>query len=310
MREITQYLKDVAALECQLYTQNRLQKNLRDKLETMGHARSFEEPKDGSQEAEVFGGIASFLYFFAGLTFLLLPMSLFAAIIAFLIGLLRDLNVGFLSFTLWCYLIMSLIVIVICYYFERREKATKKKRYAEELKKYRAAIQADRKRVEREMVWRRDLLEQWHRVKEKRVETQNALDSLYAVGLIHPKYRKLVAVATFYDYFDTGRCSALTGPGGAYDTYEYEQRMGRIETKLDVIISKLDEIIANQQYIGDLMREANATLYRIEKQNDNMIRSMNNIQENTALTEYNSRCAAQSAAVMEHIAVYHALKYE
>lgn len=117
-----------------------------------------------------------------------------------------------------------------------------------------------------------------------------------------------MAISSFYDFFDTGRCFSLTGPGGAYATYEEDIRFRRIETKLDVIINKLDEVIANQQYIGELMQEANSTLYRIEQTNNQIAQSVNHTAENSDLITFNTQCTARSAAVMEHISIYNFLK--
>ena len=302
MNKMTQYLKDVATLECQLYTQDRLLNTLKIKLEQLGYAASIEEPKDNSSKT----GILSLVFCFFGIV---ISLTIPVMLLSMLLAVITDIR-NFWQTAFEFYFVIIVIATVIAYRVDARENAAKKKLYEEKMVKYQAALQADKQRVERELVWRQEMVDQWYQVKEKRMETKQSLDSLYAVGPVHAKYRNLVAISTFYDYFDTGRCISLTGPGGAYDTYEYETRLGRIETKLDVIITKLDEIIANQQYLGDLMREANSTLYRIEKQNDRMMKSMDRIQENTELTEYNTRCAAQSAAIMEHIAVYHALKYE
>lgn len=50
----------------------------------------------------------------------------------------------------------------------------------------------------------------------------------YNQNVIHPKYRNWVAVATIYEYLDTGICRELTGPNGAYKFYEEDLRAQRI----------------------------------------------------------------------------------
>lgn len=62
-----------------------------------------------------------------------------------------------------------------------------------------------------------------------------------------------VALSRFVDYLDSGRCLTFFGPGGCYDTYEYEKRMDTIVTKLDDIDKKLDQIITNQVVLGKMM---------------------------------------------------------
>ncbi len=169
------------------------------------------------------------------------------------------------------------------------------------------AVAKDNARVARENVLKAEIKRQISSVKEEQAKTKNALNAIYSLEIIHPSYRNLVAVSTFYDYFDKGICVSLSGRDGAYAFYEEALRFQRIETKLDVIISKLDEISENQRYIAELVREGNASLRRIEKQNDRMISQQSEIVENTALTEYNTRCSAESMAAIEAIEIYRVL---
>ena len=59
------------------------------------------------------------------------------------------------------------------------------------------------------------------------------LVSFYSKNIIYPKYRGLVPIAAFYEYFNSGRCDTLTGHEGAYNIYETEIRMNIIIAKLD-----------------------------------------------------------------------------
>ena len=65
--------------------------------------------------------------------------------------------------------------------------------------------------------------------------TKQTLESLYGLNLIYPKYRNYTAIASFYEYFCSGRCKELTGHEGAYNIFEQEVRMGIIIDKLDAI---------------------------------------------------------------------------
>ena len=104
-------------------------------------------------------------------------------------------------------------------------------------------------------------------------------------------------------------CNTLTGPNGAYALYRTDLKFDQIDKKLDVIINKLDEIIDNQNHIAMLISKGNQMLHRIERQNNYLASTLDRIEENTAVTEYNTQCAANCAIVMESIAVYKALKY-
>jgi hypothetical protein len=57
------------------------------------------------------------------------------------------------------------------------------------------------------------------------------------------------------EYLDSGRCSALEGPDGAYNLYESELRQNYIISKLDTIINQLDMIRENQYYLYTAMQD-------------------------------------------------------
>ena len=69
-------------------------------------------------------------------------------------------------------------------------------------------------------------------------EAKKTLEEFYAKSGIYPKYCNLAAVCTIYEYLDSGRCTQLEGPDGAYNLFEAELRQ-------DLIIMKLDEVIEN-----------------------------------------------------------------
>jgi hypothetical protein len=81
------------------------------------------------------------------------------------------------------------------------------------------------------------------------------LDDLYNQNIIFPKYRHFVEVHQMAEYLDSGRCSALEGPDGAYNLYESELRQNYIISKLDTIINQLDMIRENQYYIYTAMQD-------------------------------------------------------
>ena len=169
---------------------------------------------------------------------------------------------------------------------------------------YHSAVKADMCRVKKELVAKENLVKQRQLVKMERDRTKSVPDAIYEIGVLPPQYHNLVAVTSFLDDFDTGRCHSLTGPEGVYAAFEDDLRFKRIERRLDVVIAKLDEIASNQPYIVKLMREANATLSRIDSANKEMMKDIDKIKENAELTAYHTQCTAQSNAVMERIMRY------
>lgn len=302
MNALVQYLQDAAVLECQLYSQKRLLNKLSYSAQRLGIPMRCDKPvlRDSPSSFSI-----------VPLLFISFPISLFLWIwIAQ--NLLQDIKLY--EYSIFLTLVFPIIAIMLCIILsckkidDIRNKKAQQSIYKRDLEKYYARVEEDNIRVNRELEIKKELEKQIRQLTVAKESTEKSLNSLYDIGIIHRKYRHMVAVSSFYDYFDTGRCTSLTGPGGAYDTYEYEVRFGTIVTKLDIIINKLDEIIANQQMLGDLMRDANNTLYRIEQSNNKMMKSMSRIEQNAELIEYNSRCTMQSSAVMEHIMVYNTLK--
>ncbi len=73
-------------------------------------------------------------------------------------------------------------------------------------------------------------------------DTEKALKKYYDVDVIYPKYRNLIAITTFIEYLESGRCKSLYGYTGCYNVYEQELRQNTIIGKLDQVLVKLDEI--------------------------------------------------------------------
>lgn len=94
-------------------------------------------------------------------------------------------------------------------------------------------------------------------------EEKDTLEKLYGLNVIYGKYRGIIPVGSFIDYFASGRCDSFEGPNGAYNLYENELRLDRISDKLDVIIVKLDEIKANQRAMYFALSEMNRTLHAL-----------------------------------------------
>lgn len=131
------------------------------------------------------------------------------------------------------------------------------------------------------------LLEELQMVKARRQKTKSALDALYGLNIIDEEYRGLIPIHTIYGYFRTGRCTQLQGHEGAYNLYAIESRLDRIVVKLDVVISKLDEIRENQYDLFRAMTDTNNLLSRISRENHRMSQSLDTIKENSELIAFN-----------------------
>lgn len=122
--------------------------------------------------------------------------------------------------------------------------------------------------------------------------TQDALNKLYGMDVIFPKYRNLVAICSMYEYFVTGRVSQLKGADGAYNLYESELRQNLIIAQLDRIATKLDEIKENQYMLYFELKKTNEYLHSI----DNTLFKTLEVTQNIAESVEFSNCIQQSIA--------------
>lgn len=79
-------------------------------------------------------------------------------------------------------------------------------------------------------------------VKKDLKDVEKTLSKYYDLDVIYPKYRNLVALTTFAEYLESGRCKSLYGYTGCYNVYEQELRQNTIIGKLDQVLIQLDQI--------------------------------------------------------------------
>lgn len=106
-----------------------------------------------------------------------------------------------------------------------------------------------------------------NRLIEEKTEIESILIQLYNINIIYPKYRDIVAVSSFYQYIDSGRCDTLVGYNGAYNIYENELMNKEILSRLDKIIDKLDEIRTIQYVLYEMIEDTNYIMKEILKCN-------------------------------------------
>lgn len=285
------YLKEVSSLEVQVYNQMRLAAKLKVKANNLGIHVNLTEPRKPSFS------LYNLLYT-KNLLCIIPPSFAFAVVIVFLF-----------AGIIWAAIPVVAILMCIALIPDWLDYKSDMETYHEDMAKYENATSANMRRVKHELLAKAEIEEQIKCIKAELFKTKDVLNSLYALDILHPSYRNLVAVCSFHDYLDKGICTQLTGHGGAYAFYEEELRFRRIETRLDIIIDKLDEIIVNQHQLASLIKEGNIAIDKIMQQNNQMVSALNGIRENTAVTAYNSHCAAQSATIMESIEIYRTLKY-
>lgn len=165
---------------------------------------------------------------------------------------------------------------------------------------YRSDLANDSQRVDRELAQKHILEQERSALYQKHLQTKQVLQSYYDLGIIYGKYRNFVAVSSFVDYFKSGRCSTLgenTGGDGAYNTFETEVRLDRIVDRLDVVISKLSQIQANQWCIYNAIQEGNSISSRLVSATESLAESSAQIALSSAQTAQYSAQTAQYAGI-------------
>lgn len=119
-------------------------------------------------------------------------------------------------------------------------------------------------------------------------ETRSLLTKYYDLDIIYPKYRGIVPIAMFVQYFESGIVYRLQGPDGAYSRYEDELFRQLIINKLDIIISRLDEIRATQYELANALERSNQQILELSNRADIAnqhlaVQSYNSIQTNEAV---------------------------
>lgn len=118
---------------------------------------------------------------------------------------------------------------------------------------------------------------------------EKSLQKLYSSNVIYPKYRNIVALASITEYLDSGRCTELEGPNGAYNLYESELRQNLIINSLSRILDNLIQIKNNQYLLYQQLSFANQTV-------SNILSEMQSINSNTLQTAYFAEATAVAAS--------------
>ena len=119
-------------------------------------------------------------------------------------------------------------------------------------------------------------------VKEKIRSLCDVRAQLIGLGVIYPKYLDFIALTTIAEYFDTGRCSELEGPNGAYNMYESEIRANRVIAQLDQVIASLETIKQNQYRAYSVLSQISRDTASISDKMTSAVKSLSEISQNTA----------------------------
>ncbi len=177
-------------------------------------------------------------------------------------------------------------------------------KYKNAVQQYNNLVNSDTARVNNENIQKQQLKQQINDMQDKISNLSETLNQLYSLDIIHPKYRNMITVIRLLEYFDSGRCTALTGAGGAYNKYEEEIRQDAIISKLDTAINCLYQIRDTQYMLYESLEDCLDELGAITTQNDKLISTNQDISQNSAVAAYNSKIAASNSDALVFIEAY------
>lgn len=145
-------------------------------------------------------------------------------------------------------LIIMLIVLAIAFSIVEfiLHNTIGRKRYSNKLKKYnKESEKIDETNANQIVLYNQNkaiIDDRISNVKKDLKDVEKTMSKYYDLDVIYPKYRNLVALTTFIEYLESGRCKSLYGYTGCYNVYEQELRQNTIIGKLDQVLVQLDQI--------------------------------------------------------------------
>jgi len=300
INNLKSYLQNVLETEKNIYILTKSADKMYNYIQSLGQKRRIKQPKyrrtdSGEHVSNFFGCI--------------IGGAIIGFVISFICTWLSDNNTFILAFfkvlfTKWdIFGIGSFIgaviglIISIC----TNTKDTKKIQEYNEIEKnnYEYELFEDRRRIAGEINIKNEVINYYNVIQNQLTETKQTLDRLYNINIIHSQYRNIVAVASFYQYFDTGRCTTFEGHEGAYNLYESERRMNKIISQLDVVIEHLNDIKNNQYTLYNMISTANNKIDKLMNNSQLALSYKRATAENSEIIAYNAQVAAENTRVLK-----------
>ena len=265
-------------LERELYTTQRLIANLDYQMQRLGHPREVDppEPTDGGNPFVQNGGW--YMVFLLGI-----PIS----------GVVRSISLGIV--------IAIALGVFGTVWGNIYQRAADREIRNEKWAKFDSAVAADKKRVEKERAYRKQLQSEKELLLQQQAKLEQARARLYSRGTIHEAYRSLIPMACFHHYLSTGITNTLEGKKGCYDRFDEDSWRHAVLTNLQQAVRELRKLQQVNQGLYECLNQSNHTLNRIEQGNQRIYGQLDAVRTNTELTAYNSRVSALANSAMTYM---------
>lgn len=203
-------------------------------------------------------------------------------------------------------LIVAICIILLCVWVDHSTNVEHEEEYKLQMQQKSSDVQREEQRYQQAVQLVPYLDQLIVESERKLTDTRELLQKAYDKGLLYGKYRNFVAVCSICEYLESGRCSELSGPDGAYNLFEMEIRMNLVITQLNSIISKLDQIQANQAMLYDAISAGNQLTSQLIDQTNECIRLGQYNARQNAITAYYSQQTAQEVSFSNWLQVLQA----
>ena len=275
---LTDYVGKICDVERELYTTQRLIANLDYQMQRLGHPREVDPPckHDGGNPFVQNGGW--YMVFLLGI-----PIS----------GVVRSISLGIV--------IAIALGVFGTVWGNIYQRAADREIRNEKWAKYDSAVAADKKRVEKERAYRKQLQSEKELLLQQQAKLEQARARLYSRGTIHEAYRSLIPMACFHHYLSTGITNTLEGKKGCYDRFDEDSWRHAVLTNLQQAVRELRKLQQVNQGLYECLNQSNHTLNRIEQGNQRIYGQLDAVRTNTELTAYNSRVSALANSAMTYM---------
>ncbi len=276
-KELKRYFEEVIALEKNVYTQKATLAAMDQKIASLGYYRNIKHDE-----------VTSYNFFFEEF----LEQSVYPVLIGAGFFGVKGLFSGFISGAIGGILkggllgiLVGFVIALVKYLYVRSQEKERQSQYDAD---FASAKAKDNQRVQEELRQKERLTELRGALAKQHEKTLELLRKYYAAGTIYPKYHTMNAVCSFYEYFLSGRCSSLTGHEGAYNIYESELRSNIIIAKLDDILANLEQIKSSQFMLYSAISEGNKKINQLVSESERQTSLLNYTAQQTAIAAYNA----------------------
>ncbi len=277
--ELTAYVKKICEVEREVYTVQILISDLNYQIDGLCQAQDIPLPeivKSGKSPFTRNGGWYS-------VALLAIPIS----------GIVKSVSGG-----ITIAIILGIIGTVWGY---AHQEEVDKRQTDQNQENYEKEKRAEVDRMRQEFAYQKELKKEVKTLQLQQQRLEQAREKLYAQGNIHMQYRGLIPISCFSHYLSTGITNRLEGQDGCYDRFDEDSWRHAVLTSLQQAVRQLQSLRQINMGLYNCLYQSNETLNRIEAGNQRIAGQLDEVRNNTALTEYNTHVSAIANTAMTYM---------